>query len=268
MKFLVKVVRRFEKSLKRFYITTSYILNLWRSTKKNSKLGIYSPRFFFSNKLSFTRIMQAHEKETLTLDWINKMNPGEIFWDIGANIGVFCFTAASRGMKVVAFEPHFANFYELNKTLQKNSELSSNIILLPIAVTESDGINRLSMESSCAGYSGVQMEQRSGEFDFASWIFSLGLSPTFLATTMPPEFGHPQHIKIDVDGLDYSILHALRSIVSDNRTKSVLVESQNEQERNKITSFMRECGFGVWGMQKTIPGKTQSTIVNLIFWRF
>ena len=51
---------------------------------KNIKLAFYSP-----NRLNKFRIDTFSSKEPETLSWIEKFNQSSIFWDIGANIGLY-----------------------------------------------------------------------------------------------------------------------------------------------------------------------------------
>lgn len=45
-------------------------------------------------------------KEPDSLKWIDSMQPGSVFWDIGANVGALTLYAAQRGdLEVWAFEP-------------------------------------------------------------------------------------------------------------------------------------------------------------------
>lgn len=57
--------------------------------------------------------------------WNNKTL---IFFDIGANIGWFTFAAASKGIKVKAFEPFKSNLDAIKMALCLNSEaIRSNV---------------------------------------------------------------------------------------------------------------------------------------------
>ena len=53
------------------------------------------------------------EKEPETIAWIDDMEPGEILFDVGANIGIYTLYAASRGVRVIAIEPVFENYSRL-----------------------------------------------------------------------------------------------------------------------------------------------------------
>ncbi|MBQ4415162.1 MAG: FkbM family methyltransferase, partial [Methanomicrobium sp.] len=57
----------------------------------------------------------------------------------------------------------------------------------------------------------------------------------------------PNHIKIDVDGLEKDILSGAKETLRDPRLKSVLVEIDEEDEdtSNAIITLMKDAGFSV-----------------------
>ncbi len=83
---------------------------------KNIKLTFYSP-----NRLNKFRIDTFASKEPETLGWIEKFNQNSIFWDIGANIGIYsCYAAKLKNCNVYAFEPSVFNLEILTKNIFLN----------------------------------------------------------------------------------------------------------------------------------------------------
>ena len=57
------------------------------------------------NRPSAGRAATMLTKQPATIEWIDRFQPGSVFWDIGANVGVYTLYAALRGdTRVVAFE--------------------------------------------------------------------------------------------------------------------------------------------------------------------
>ena len=57
----------------------------------------------------------------------------------------------------------------------------------------------------------------------------------------------PNHVKIDVDGLEKDILYGAKDTLRDPRLKSVLVEIDEDDEEvsNAIITLMKDAGFSV-----------------------
>ena len=70
-------------------------------------------------------------KEPDSLKWIDRMEPGTVFWDIGANVGTLSLYAAARGdLDVLAFEPAAVNYYNLAANCELNGFTSRMHCLL------------------------------------------------------------------------------------------------------------------------------------------
>ena len=70
---------------------------------------------------------------------------GEVFFDIGANVGAYSLVASKfldGDLKVYAFEPSFVTFSQLCRNIQLNA-LSSSIIPLQIVLAEQTGMETL-----------------------------------------------------------------------------------------------------------------------------
>ena len=60
------------------------------------------------------------------LDWMDEnLQEGDVFFDIGANVGVYSIYAAKRSPKamVYAFEPEYSNLHQLKLNIINNKLL-------------------------------------------------------------------------------------------------------------------------------------------------
>ena len=84
---------------------------------------------------------RAALKEPWTIAWIEScLAPGEVLFDIGANTGVYSLLAAKLHgpeLKIVAFEPAFANYADLNRNLVLNG-VEAQVVPLPYALSDAD----------------------------------------------------------------------------------------------------------------------------------
>jgi len=126
------------------------------------------------------------------------VRPAMSVWDIGANIGLFSFAAASLGAKVVAVEADLwlANLMHRSALLNKLP-----VTVLPAAVSDSQGVSKLYLSDH-----GKSSNSLSGS----------GPAQTVVTVTldwMLNYFPAPQVLKIDVEGLEYAVLTGARKVL-------------------------------------------------------
>ena len=70
-------------------------------------------------KLPLFRADTLFSKEPETIKWIEKFKPETVFWDIGANVGIYSIYAGlNPNLNIYAFEPASNNFNLLNQNIQ------------------------------------------------------------------------------------------------------------------------------------------------------
>ena len=187
------------------------------------------------SEIEIWRAADFWTKEPETIAWIDSFAPGSVFWDIGANIGVFSLYAASLGRDVYAFEPDFANISRLNDNTWQNKDLA---FVLPektfrYAISDFDGVGEFKPQNDNPGNSGGQIIGININTKRTVQIYKID--------TLADKFGVPNHIKIDVDGIEWRILQGGSATLASQDVKSVLVEV-NKDHAN-IETFMTDRGF-------------------------
>jgi FkbM family methyltransferase len=230
-------------------------LNKWlfRLRERTAKEVVISDgkaryRFRCQNYTEFARCMKMFLKEPGTCEWIKtQVEPGEVFYDIGANIGVYTVLAAQRvgpSGKVFAFEPHSATFARLLETISMN-RLSGTVTACNFALHERQGFYPFHYDSAEAGSSQSQLmpqlsnqgggnAAKASELKFSASIDSLMAVEGFLP---------PDHVKIDVDGNELLILRGMHALLSNRRhPKSIQVEI-NADQRPDVMAYMQVHGY-------------------------
>src|SRR5665811_148010 len=92
-------------------------------------------KFLCPGVVPYWRAKTLLTKEPDTIRWIDSFQLGTTLWDIGANVGVFSLYAATRSLRVLAFEPAPANYYLLVKNTEIN-QLSDRISAIPLALSD------------------------------------------------------------------------------------------------------------------------------------
>ncbi len=215
------------------------------------------------------RVDSLETKEEDTWAWVNQMGPGDVLFDVGANIGQYSLIAAKRGAFVQAFEPESQNFALLCRNTALN-DLNKNLRCWPIALSDKPGLHTFYVQSLMAGNSCNSLGEK---VDFHlkpkdTWQFEQGcgaMTLDFFAET----FCAPTHIKIDVDGFEHKVLMGAGESLK--TVKSVLVETNhNIIEHQVIEMYMER--FGLFPDKPTAEKATRKegafkNIGNVIYYR-
>ena len=97
---------------------------LW-DDKLNIKHNGIDLNFIAPNQVNRWRVRTFSTEEPETLNWIDKFENDSVFWDIGANIGLYsCYAAKKKNCKVYAFEPSVFNLHLLAKNIWLNNSVN------------------------------------------------------------------------------------------------------------------------------------------------
>lgn len=200
----------------------------------DSEIGLYRAR--------------ACWKEPETVCWIEEaVQPGEVFYDIGANMGAYSLVASKHcggHLTVHAFEPSFSTYYQLCRNIILNN-WEDSIIPYMIGLTKATGpvvFNYSSLEAGSALHSLVENADAPELFHSLYSQRILGFSLDYLVSHF--DFPVPHHIKLDVDGPELDILHGATHILEQNVVKSILVEVGTEnRQTDAVTEFLDSMNF-------------------------
>ena len=202
-------------------------------------------KFVDLNWITRFRIDTFATKEPETLAWIDTFEKKTVFWDIGANIGLYsCYVAKRHNCKVCAFEPSIFNLELLGRNISLN-RLTNSITIIPIPLTEKLLENKLNMSTTELGGSGSTFGQNYTQdgsklikqFDYKTIGISMDQAISLL------KLPQPDYIKIDVDGIEHLILKGGSEILK--KTKSLLVEVDDkfETQKQNTTKYLTNAGF-------------------------
>ena len=210
-------------------------------------------KFFIPNELTEWRIKTFFTKEPETLEWIDNFEKKEnlIFWDIGANIGLYSIynSLKNKNSKTICFEPSTSNLRILSRNISINN-LEKNIKILPIPLTNKENCFLTMNESDFI--EGGSLNSFGEKFDFEGKDFKINMRYQVLGTTINNLIDNkileiPDYIKIDVDGIEHLILEGGSKYLKNNKLKSISVEI-NENFRDqyeKVLKMMRENDFKI-----------------------
>lgn len=154
-------------------------------------------------------------KEPETIAWIDSFDPHDVFFDVGANVGVYSLYAAYRFLvpRVVSFEPMRENFKALLDNIRMNKFYT--IFALPIAIGDRLEMLDLDSDDHSAGASGGQLTYVTDGSKNVVACMTIDYLSSIMAT-------FPSHVKIDIDGQELEVLKGMQNTMT--HVKSILIE--------------------------------------------
>jgi FkbM family methyltransferase len=195
------------------------------------------------------------EKEPFTVQWIERwVRPGDVFYDIGANVGPYSLIAAKvtgNGARVFAFEPSASSFHDLSRNILLNG-CAKSVVPLPLALWSESCLLTFTVRSLS---SGAAKHRLSSDLrirtPLAETIIGMRLDDLVERFGVPV----PTHAKIDVDGYELDVLRGAEQTLARPEWRSIIVELDPEEtERNgAIKALLAKAGFDSGRRHERLP---------------
>ncbi len=147
---------------------------------------------------------------------LQKLRPGFIVWDVGANVGYFTTqfaNAVGPAGKVVAFEPARSSFGILQEAIAAHA----NIVAERMALGDSDSVASFAESSKPGDPTNHLVPSQTGTGEQVPVL----RGDSYVAAH--PELA-PMMLKVDVEGFELEVLRGCQKILVDRRTQGVFVE--------------------------------------------
>ncbi|MDP6121613.1 MAG: FkbM family methyltransferase [Rhodospirillales bacterium] len=195
--------------------------------------------FFTPDRTSVYWPRHGLAAEPDTLQWIDGFVADDVLYDIGANVGAYSIYAAKRkGVRVIAVEPNPFSFHVLARNLVLNGVLGK-VTPLCLALGAGTDLGILALKDTECGSVGHSLAR--GEGPARKGALALQTQVCRL-DTLCADMGQPppNHIKIDVDGIEHEILMGAEAALRDSRLKSVAVEfyTHDQPVRDSIAALL------------------------------
>ena len=210
-------------------------------------------RYVGASRLSYARLTSLFDKEPTTIPWLESFQSNETLVDIGANIGMYTiYAAAFSGCRVFAFEPESLNYAELNKNIFVNN-LHERVSAFPIALSDEVKVDYLNLGAFGIAYSHHDFSENTWKEDM-KWDDKLTrknarlrqgcVSSTLDTLVEAGVLPVPDHVKIDVDGLEHRVIAGCRTTFANPAVKTVLVEIDfRSVHADSTIDFMTNLGW-------------------------
>jgi FkbM family methyltransferase len=209
--------------------------------------------FFIPNQLVEWRVDTFHTKEPETLEWIDTFDKSGdfIFWDIGANIGLYSIYNSLKHKKsqTISFEPSTSNLRVLSRNISINN-LFDRIKIFTVPLTK--GENKFLIMKEGEFQEGGALNSFGENFDFEGKKFLPKMNYQIYGTNINYLIGNkildiPDYIKIDVDGIEHLILEGGNKYLNNKKIKSLSIEINENftKQHEKVIEIMKKNDFKI-----------------------
>jgi FkbM family methyltransferase len=230
-------------------------------------------KFYCLGALPLWRVRTLFTKEPETIEWIDGFAETDVFWDIGANVGIYSlYAAANRGIRVLAFEPAAGNYFLLNRSIELNG-VDDRVQAYCVAFSDDKRIHMLNMQTTELGGAlssfGEPIDTFGKQFvpGFRQGMTGYGIDA--FIDEFDPLF--PNHIKIDVDGIEDRIIAGATKTLADARLRSLSIEldAARESETGVVVANIERGGLMLAARRQSalVAGGEYGTIFNYQFRR-
>ena len=178
----------------------------------------HSARYHLDNYEQYAGFRTQSKERKIMSDLLNHLQPNDVFWDVGAQRGVYtCLVAARRpDSTVVAFEPNEENVRQLEANVELN-DVDVQVVSFGLSdgdrdgelITE-DGAERLATDQTAMETVPIRLTSGDSLVD---------------SGTVP----QPNVLKIDVEGAECSVLRGLQETLEAPACRVVYCEIHPEE---------------------------------------
>lgn len=206
-------------------------------------------RFVCTNDAELWRARTLLTKEPGTIALLDELQSGEVFYDIGANVGCYTLYAAKTvgpTGRVYAFEPHAGNRQALMRNIVANGfQDRVAVVACPLSDGQKYSYFKADGESGTSDHQVQEIRPSCGELVWTTTIDSL-IAHGLL------EFAHV--VKVDVDGHEPAILRGMEAyLTSPMAPRAIQVERATSD--SVMAPFLIHHGYHLQRMHYTKQGR-------------
>jgi len=223
-------------------------------------------KFYTPTKKTAGRVKKIFRKEPITITWMDNMKQGDTVIDIGANVGMYSLmSAVSRKVNVYAFEPEASNYNLLCQNIRLNN-VQDKVTAYCAGTLDYDGFSVLNIaqdrDVGPGGSCHTVDEEKNFDLSKMNVAFKQGINIVKLDTFCKQMNIVPDHIKMDVDGLEHRVIDG--AVDSIQKSKTVIIELNiNLTEHNNAVEKMKSLGFKLDETQVKQALRTGGTFLNV-----
>jgi FkbM family methyltransferase len=190
------------------------------------------------------------------------VTPGDVVWDVGANVGLFAFAAAGlagNAGAVVAIEPDTFLVELLRRSAEARGKDGAPVTIVPAAV--SDEVRLASFSVAARGRSANHLSEVTGSTMHGGarrMDHVITVTLDWMCVTCPP----PDVVKIDVEGAEMLTLRGGQKTLTAHRP--LLICEVRPKTCKEVTSFLRERDYAMFDADAPRHGELAEACYNTL----
>ncbi len=173
------------------------------------------------------------------VEWLKTaLRPGDVLWDIGANVGAYAILAAKLcpEARVIAFEPFIPNFGHLWENIVLNG-VTAQITPICAGLTDRTALSALAVSDPRAGSSQHQVGRTDGKLQ--QGVLAARGDDLCALLGVPA----PTLLKLDIDGLELPALTGLRESLRSVTLRAAMIEIPADGAADAVLKYCEEVGL-------------------------
>ncbi len=181
-------------------------------------------------------------------DWAAEfIKPGDVVWDVGANVGLFSFAAASLSGpegQVLAIEADLHLVEILRRSARSQGAETAPVVVLPVAISDEVGVAEFVI--AARGRAANHLANTVGSSQ-AGGVREKIMAMTVTLDWLLERFPAPNILKIDVEGAEHRVLQAAEKLLATHRP-NVLCEVHSTN-RQTVADILGTHGYKMFDLE-------------------
>lgn len=197
------------------------------------EIGDLDVRFPTETYPQYRRFRWMHPELQLFEELVDELEPGDVFYDVGAYLGWHSIVAASVDdtVDVVAFEPHPTTAARLRRVVAATGH---DVDVREVALSDAADTVSFAAAPDPAAHLADALDRDPVE---TITVETAAGDDLVSDGRLPP----PDVVKIDAEGADAAVLRGLRETIERHRPRRLYVEVH--RDRRTITALLEELGY-------------------------
>lgn len=200
-----------------------------------------SASFHVSTGMEVQRFRNLMDEAYVIESVLDHVSEDDVFYDVGANVGLYTCFVSQVSADTVAFEPHPENRERLRDNVELN-ELS-NVTIRREALSDSDGVAELEVAGTGVAGEGTHSLVTDDKTDGALEVEEARTD------SLVDELPTPDVVKIDVEGAELQVLRGMKEMLADCRVVYTEVHPDRLQRRggseDEVVELLERAGLSV-----------------------